>query len=278
MLPQRTCFNVGDKVVYQWNRGTRMSFGTSSVTGPIGTDGTSEKVSECQDVTISSENACLTSLECEELKKCEDLIQIGLSTFFEIGKALLTIRQRRLYRATHATFESYCLEKWQIGRSYAFRMIGAAERLMLLRSGTEISLPSNEYQIRPFLRLPPERFVEAWRQAVQSSGDGRVTSKVGQRIVDEISPRKTIKRPVKSLETSRPRLPLGQILVLLHGAKKKIEEGNSEHALDCLDRIEHLLFNVSEENPVAENPVAESNRYPGYQRDSRILKEAPCLQ
>ncbi len=35
-----------------------------------------------------------------------------VQTFYEVGNALLQIRDERLYRQTHSTFEEYCREKW----------------------------------------------------------------------------------------------------------------------------------------------------------------------
>jgi hypothetical protein len=193
-------------------------------------------------VEPKSNIAGLTPCEREELKKCEELIARGLGIFFEVGNALLTIRQKQLFRITHATFESYCMEKWQIGRSYASRMIGAAERVLLLRGQTEVAPPANECQIRPFLRLPPEQFPQAWRRTAERSGGRTITGKFAQAIVDEISPPKVVPRHVKMPGPTPPRLPLGQILVLLHIAKKEIKAGIAEPALKYLERIEQLLL------------------------------------
>jgi hypothetical protein len=201
-------------------------------------------------VERKANNADLTLCEREELKKCEELIAVGLGTFFEVGNALLTLRQKRLYRVTHPTFESYCIEKWQIGRSYASRMIGAAERILLLRGQTELAPPVNECQIRPFLRLAPEQFPQAWRRAAELSGGRTITGKFAQTIVDEISPPKAVPRQAMPAQTPHG-LPLGQILVLLHRAKKEIQAGIAEPALEYLERIEQLLFGGEIEMPIA---------------------------
>jgi hypothetical protein len=198
-----------------------------------------------------SDLAGLTFCEREELKECEKSIAMGLGTFFEVGNALLTIRQKQLYRITHATFESYCMEKWQIGRSYASRMIGAAERVLLLRAQTKVAPPVNECQIRPFLRLPPEQFPQAWRRAAERSDGRTITGKFAQAIVDEISPPKAVPREVKMPVPPPPRLPLGQILVLLHMAKKEIKAGNAEPALKYLERVEQLLLGGEMEGSMA---------------------------
>src|ERR1700728_1675142 len=94
----------------------------------------------------------LTEVESEQMQECEIILREGLTTFFQVGWALLTIRENKLYRSAYPTFEGYCRERWGIGRSYAWRVIGAAERLRLLPTDAGIPRPTNEFQIRPFLK------------------------------------------------------------------------------------------------------------------------------
>ena len=65
----------------------------------------------------------LSELEEVELGQCEHIIEIGLAEFFTVGRALLTIRDRRLYQRDYPTFEEYCHRRWGFGRSYASRVI-----------------------------------------------------------------------------------------------------------------------------------------------------------
>lgn len=55
------------------------------------------------------------------------LIERGLTTFVEVGEALLEIRESRLYRETHATFEAYCQSRWAWSGDHAKRLMNAAE-------------------------------------------------------------------------------------------------------------------------------------------------------
>jgi hypothetical protein len=64
-------------------------------------------------------------------KRAKGFSNGGLAAFFEVGNALVRIRENKLYRATHLTFDRYCQESWNIGRSYAWRVMGVAERLNL---------------------------------------------------------------------------------------------------------------------------------------------------
>src|SRR5665213_1880963 len=66
----------------------------------------------------------LSESEQAGFAECEGILKRGLCIFYEVGFALLKIQEERLYRATHVTFEAYCRERWNMGRSYASRVIG----------------------------------------------------------------------------------------------------------------------------------------------------------
>ena len=99
------------------------------------------------------------------LTDCENVIQRGLSTFLEVGEALLKIREGRLYREFYATFEEYCRKRWQMGRRYACRLTAAAAVAKNL--GPMGHIPTHETQLRPLTSLPIEKQKEAWAEAVR---------------------------------------------------------------------------------------------------------------
>jgi hypothetical protein len=190
----------------------------------------------------------LSPLEQNQFERCERILSKGLSTFFEVGAALLTIRESGLYRCQYHSFEAYCHERWGMGRSYAWRLIGAAERLKLLPNRGEIPRPTNEFQIRPFLRLEPEAFPKAWEEAVARAKNGVVTSALLRRVIAQIIPqRRGTTKPVKTAK--RIRLPKywspGQMLVLLDETRQRVKKGEVEKALESLDNIEVALFGPS---------------------------------
>lgn len=76
--------------------------------------------------------------ERETLENCERVIQDGLDTFIEVGGALSVIRDQRLYRSSHKTFEDYCREKWDMTGRRARQLCAAAgvvRNLLAERSG-----------------------------------------------------------------------------------------------------------------------------------------------
>lgn len=74
----------------------------------------------------------LSADEVDALGTCERAVEnLGTATWLA-GKALQTIRDGKLYRRTHRTFEDYITERWEIGERTAYQMIEEwplAERL-----------------------------------------------------------------------------------------------------------------------------------------------------
>lgn len=120
----------------------------------------------------------LTGIEQLELSKLEDRIQRGLQTFYEVGAALLTIRDARLYRESHATFEDYCQQRWAMKRAQAYRLIDAAEVMNNLSPIGDMPKPATESQARPLASLPPEAQIHAWAAVTEALADEPVTAEI----------------------------------------------------------------------------------------------------
>ncbi|NJP65511.1 hypothetical protein [Streptomyces spiramenti] len=70
--------------------------------------------------------------ERELLARCEAALENLRIAYWAAGKALQVVRDGKLYRATHGTFEEYCHELWDITPQYANQLIKTwriAERL-----------------------------------------------------------------------------------------------------------------------------------------------------
>ncbi|MGC1213864.1 MAG: hypothetical protein WA890_21710 [Micromonospora sp.] len=154
--------------------------------------------------------ATLTVAEADCLTDCEETISHGLITFVEVGQALITIRDNRLYRATHQTFEEYTRERWNLSGTRTYELIDGAHIHELISSATAETpvAPANERQARPLAKLLPhpmaepedkaaaeEEIRETWAEAVQTApvapdGTPKVTAKhveetVARRLADE---------------------------------------------------------------------------------------------
>jgi hypothetical protein len=116
----------------------------------------------------------LSRAEADVLADCEQKIATGLQTFVEVGNALATIRDNRLYRADHETFEAYCQERWNIKRSYAYSLMSAADVVSAI-ADTGLPAPANEGQARELARVPEPERSDVWRE-VQDRTEGKPTA------------------------------------------------------------------------------------------------------
>lgn len=148
----------------------------------------------------------LSAAELTELASCETVIEHGLKIFQAVGVALITIREKRLYRADFKTFEAYCATKWGFtDRRARYLMRGAEVVGNLSKTGTMVPvlpaetptmvgvLPTSERQVRPLIALPPEQQRAAWREAVESAPNGKVTGAHVEQVAQQYKP--TTSRP-----------------------------------------------------------------------------------
>jgi len=170
----------------------------------------------------ASATITVTAAEVEELTDEEQSDRLHLErkverAVFEAGKALMELRDRRLYRSTHSTFEEYCKDRFGFQRRHPYRLIEASavfdnlmkmcpngtqtessdpeiypngtqtENEQMCPIGTQI-LPTSERQVRPITKLEPQQQWEVWQTAVEEAGgkvpSARVVGDVVQRIME----------------------------------------------------------------------------------------------
>ena len=119
----------------------------------------------------------LNVTETGRLAELETIIEQGLTTFIEVGNALLEIRDTHLYRRQYATFEEYCRQRWGLRRSRAYQLMAAAEVVENLKMSTIVDIPANEAQVRSLARLAPDQQRQVWEQAVSTAPNGRLTAR-----------------------------------------------------------------------------------------------------
>ncbi|WP_414516463.1 hypothetical protein [Nostoc sp. PCC 9305] len=169
----------------------------------------------------ASATITVTAAEVEELSETEERDRLHLErrverAFFEAGKALAELRDRRLYRSTHKTFEEYCRSRFAYTHRHVNYLIAASnvvdniimgtngsqneiqDEMGTIGSQNEISdemgtngsqiLPTTERQVRPLTKLEPSQQQEVWRQAVEQAGGkvppARIVKDVVQRIIE----------------------------------------------------------------------------------------------
>ena len=179
----------------------------------------------------------LARTETEELARCEAVITQGWDTFVEVGRALATIRDRRLYRDTHGTFEEYCRGKWQFSKTHANRQIEAARVVDILAPiGVK---PENEAQARALAGLEEEHVKRVWMKAIEAAPNGVVTAKLIRREADEFRPVSRKSRGKQNSKSSGKLSgvnALGEALRLIESVAKSLRrEKGADSAVLLLD-------------------------------------------
>lgn len=123
--------------------------------------------------------------ELTELEKHIQIIDNGLATFVDVGRALAAIRDKTLYRFSHDSFEAFCKERWGFTRRRADQLIVAANvRTIVLTFYPDYQAPTNEAQARELAKLDPDEQADAWVEATESVPEGEVTAAIVQEVVE----------------------------------------------------------------------------------------------
>jgi N6-adenosine-specific RNA methylase IME4 len=155
-------------------------------------------------------STALTLTERTELVELEAVIERGLATFAEVGSALLNVRDRRLYRETHRSFEAYLDERWHMSRPRAYQLIEAADVSTVVDTAGLPAL-ANERQARELaavLRDEGEHaLLEVCRELRNEYGDDVTAEKIRALVTGRLAR----DRQVRSLQpVATPPLPAGR--------------------------------------------------------------------
>jgi hypothetical protein len=93
--------------------------------------------------------AAMSSNEQERLNEIEAVIRGHRKSFLTIGLLLAEVRDKRLYRSTHSTFEAYTKERHDISYRRADQLITAAAINIIISNRA-----TSERQIRPLAKIP----------------------------------------------------------------------------------------------------------------------------
>lgn len=128
----------------------------------------------------------LFSVGSESLEAHEATIERHVKAFYEVGEALKAIRDNKLYRTTHKTFEDYCHDRWQLSKTHINRSISAADVTdALTPMGVK---PESERQCRPLTKLKtPEEQQAAWSDVIKRAQEEErpITAKLVSDVVAE---------------------------------------------------------------------------------------------
>jgi len=165
---------------------------------PIVTESIEKLGSETPDTIVTVETF---ATKIEELTEDEEKERHRLElkverAFYEAGTSLRELREKRLYRSTHTTFETYCRDRFGFTRANATYLITGASVVDNLKkmstNGLQI-LPSNERQTRPLTKLEPNEQRQIWQQAVEEAGGKVPTGRIVQGIVQRLKEKPLVK-------------------------------------------------------------------------------------
>ena len=180
------------------------------------------------------------------LADLEAVIERGQRTFVEVGEALAEIREQRLYRETHETFDAYCHDRWGMSRVHAHRTIEAAETVAALPIGNAPRSESVARELAP-LKASPDRLKDAWGEVVEEYGARPTAAQVRQVVarpsngkaddaVTKYTSCPTCKRRLRADKPIHPRAPMDVVRHFI-GA---VERGVVDVAPNDLREIDEL--------------------------------------
>jgi hypothetical protein len=152
----------------------------------------------------------LSASEKEIFERMEGVVQSHLESFSKAGDALVAIRDGRLYRETHGTFEDYCRERWEMSKTQANRLIAAAaviHNIVKVKESRDIAEHLSESAVRPLTGLTPAQQQKVMRKVVEKApppvaGRGVVTARLVQSVAREVVP--SAFKKVKTNGKTRP--------------------------------------------------------------------------
>jgi hypothetical protein len=137
------------------------------------------------------ENLTLTEIETKRFETLKRQIRDWWKDRIKIGEALRQIRDSKLYRATHKTFEAFCIAEFEIKEAQAYRLIAAADVKESLKGSPVGEKITNEGQARALAVVPPQERESVLKEV---SEKGPVTAKA---IVEAVKHREQVKEPEK---------------------------------------------------------------------------------
>lgn len=137
--------------------------------------------------------AALTAEELAELAQCEAAIVGGQRAWIECGRALRSIRDRKLYRESSDTFDAYVFSRWRMVRRRAYQMMDASAVVENVNNCSHFEPALTEGAIRPLTRLDAsaqrEAFLLACNMAPKdAAGTPLLTGKIIATAADKVSP------------------------------------------------------------------------------------------
>ena len=153
----------------------------------------------------------------QRLRKLEKEIRTGMEEFYYVGQKLKEIRDDELYREDgFETWERYCRERWELGKSRVHQLIVASEYRDKITTSTSGGSQWSERAVRELTRIPDKKQaarvaakvvkeVERSEKHAANNGDSKplkLTASTVRKFVDDDL---GVDRAAKAKETKRER-------------------------------------------------------------------------
>lgn len=177
-----------------------------------------------------------------QLEQLENVIEDNLRAvqradpaFLEIGRALAEINRLRLYKTEggFSSFDDYCRERWDFGRSYAYRLIQIAEVVETV--STIVDGPLNQAQASVLVGLPPEvqREVVAEAQAEGNLAASNLSAILDDKLGIQEEAEADEEEEDQEEEEVEDLEPDDQAEAFEEGDRRELESGRKDGLRDC---------------------------------------------
>lgn len=208
----------------------------------------------------------ISELTIDEERDRHDLERKVERAFYEAGTALRDLRDKKLYRSTHKTFEEYCKNRFGFTRQMASLKILAVDVVDdLSTNGCQI-LPTSERQVRAIASLPSEERTIVWAEAVEKSKGKVPSGAVVKSIVD------TIKEKTFIPYTETSEYVLGDVVIIKASGNSTLRPYDGYWGI--IDRVSSFAYHVliSVKNEVVLCKDCEMKRVELGERDKAEIK------
>ena len=157
------------------------------------------------------------------------IIRKGMSTFIDVGNALSRIREGKLYRETHKSFEAFAKYHFEYSRTYATGLANSAELISQLKEANVKELPKNEAQARILLGVANP--IEVWSKSLETAKAKKrpVTANLIKNIGGK-APKPKPKKP-----------PKPNLRAIVEEAQNELKDGNTKKVEELLAKLSKLL-------------------------------------
>lgn len=195
-----------------------------------------------------AESTQLSLAEQGELKELVSIVNRCAQTMIEAGTALRNIRERKLWRGSHKSFDAFVKAEWGYGSDYANKMIASSEVSQKLNT-IVVSTPkaleiTKESQLRELTSVPTKHLPKVIATAAKIAGDDPITAKDIKQAREEVLATETKPAPPRDAwedVVDEPETALNHETVAERAAKMKsmIKQHNAAmmRTVDDLQKI-----------------------------------------